>query len=67
MVKLGRKNSLNNEIVNNFNKLNEFHQNAILHTFDSQSLEDLVNNNDKHALRKFILQIILWLVKQESK
>ena len=65
MVKSGRKNSLNKEIVNNYNQLNKFHQNAVLHSFESKDIEELININNKHAVRKFILQIILWLRKQE--
>lgn len=65
---LGRKNSLNMDIINHFNELNEFHKNAILYTFESSSLDDLINNNDKHAVRKFMLDLIYWLIiKQEEE
>ena len=68
MTKLGRKNSLNIDIIENYNQLSEFHKNAVLFTFESNSLDDLVSpSNKKHAVRKFILDIILWLRKQEEE
>ena len=40
---------------------------AILYTFEATSLDDLVNTNKKHALRQFILNIILWVRQQEEE
>ena len=68
MTKLGRKNSLNIDIIEQYNQLNELHKNAILYTFESSSLDDLINTSGKkHAVRKFILDIILWLRIQEEE
>ena len=67
MTKLGRKNSLNIDIEKHFNELTEFNQKAILYTFDSNCFEELIKNNKKHAVRNFILQLILFLNKQETE
>jgi len=79
MTKLGRKNSLNIDILEQYNQVNELHKNAILYTFESTSLsepkgsgpkdiEEIINTSGKkHAVRKFILDIILWLRIQEEE
>lgn len=66
--RLGRKNSLNIDIIEQFNKLNQFNQNAVLYSFESSSLDDLINTSGKkHAVRKFMLDIINWLILEQEK